>query len=307
MRSIIILYFSILIIVLSSCASVSYEKELVEAYYNLGNAYSDLGKLEQSSAAFVRALQIDPSFPSAAFNLGLVQIQSGNYQSGIKVLEDLLKKEPENILVLKVLAWGYFQNNSILKSIEIYESIVKIDPFNVDVLNNLTILMISILMYEDVYPYLVRLEEAGVETGSNYYNLGLTERELEISTGLKWFEKAYEKESSLEKNVIALIGALKIDLDYNRVVELYDVLLSMNSKPEFYFDKAFILLTSIEDYEKGIPALEVALQKGFNDNEKIDELKNYNDLLDKDKILGVFIDYPPIEPPIESEVLEIQD
>jgi tetratricopeptide (TPR) repeat protein len=280
MRSNVLLYFSILIIILSSCSSVTYEQELVEAYSNLGNAYNDLGKLEQSSAAFVRALQIDPSFPSAAFNLGLVQIQSGEYESGIKVLKGLLKKEPENILVLKVLAWGYYKYTSLDRAVEIYDSILQLDPYNIDALNNITILMISMLMYEEAYPHLIRLEEAGVDTDSNYYNLGLTERELELSTGLNWFEKAYNKDPGLEKNIIALIEALKIDKDYERVIELYDILLNINSEPAIYFDKAFVLLTAIEDYERGIPALEISLQNGFNGNERIDELKNYKDLLD---------------------------
>lgn len=296
MRLNIFLYIFIGIIILSSCTSAAYEKELVKTYYNLGNAYSDLGKLEQSSAAFLRALQIDPSFPSAAFNLGLVQIQKGDYLAGIKTLEGLLKKEPENILILKVLSWGYYKNNSISKSVENYEMILEIDPYNIDALNNITILMISMDMYKEVYPYLVKLEETGGgDTGSTYYNLGITERELEISTGLNWFEKAYISDPQMGKNVIALIEALKADQNYERVVELYDVLLSIDPRPVVYFEKAFILLTVIEDYEKGIPALEIALQKGFNDAEKIDELKNYDDLLDKDKIFGVFIEYPPGE------------
>ena len=309
MRSNILLYFTILLIILSSCASAAHEEELVEAYYNLGNAYSELGKLDQSSAAFVRALQIDPSFPSAAYNLGLVQIQSEDYQDGIKVLENLLKNDPENILILKVLAWGYYRNNSISRAIEVYEYVLTIDPYNEDVLNNITIFMLSSNLNKEAYPFLVKLEKMGVETASNYYNLGLTERELEISSGLIWFEKAFDKEPKMEKNVIAFIEALKTELDYERVVELYDILLSIKPEPAVYFDKAFVLLTAIEDYEKGLPALEIALQKGFNDTEKIDELKNYNDLLDKDKIWGVFIDYPPkeSEDPEDPEDPELQD
>lgn len=293
-----------LLVLISSCSTLKYEDELVEAYYNLGNAYSDLGKPEQSSAAFVRALQIDPSFPSAAYNLGIVEIQSGNYKNGIRVLRDLLEIEPENILVLKVLAWGYFKNDDLVGAIDIYDSILQIDPNNVDALNNITILMMNMQMYEKVYPYLVQMETIGVEDSNILYSLGVTERELEISSGLKWFESAFKKEKTLEKNLIALIEVLTIEKDFDRVVELYDILLSINTDPEIYFDKAFILLTAIEDYELGIPDLETALKNGFADLERIDELKFYEDLLDRDKIMSVFIDYPPKESGVVVEEIE---
>ncbi len=294
-QTIIFLLFSVFLILISSCSSFKYEDELVEVYYNLGNAYSELGKLDKSSAAFVRALQIDPSFPSAAYNLGIVQIQSGNYKNGIKVLNDLLKMEPENILIMKILAWGYFKNNDLDRSISTYELILQIDPNNEEALNNITILMISNKMFEKVYPHLVQLEAIGVDDSNNLYNLGITERELEISSGLDWFELAYEKEQNLEKNLVALIDVLTDKQDYKRVVELYDVLIGIKPSPDLYFDKAFILLTSIEDYDLGISALESALKNGFADLERIDELKFYEDLLDRDKILSVFIDYPPKE------------
>jgi len=298
------------LLVLSSCSSFGYKDELVGAYYNLGNAYSDLGNFEQSSAAFVRALQIDPSFPSASYNLGIVQIQSGNFSEGIDVLRDLLQKEPDNIIIMKVLAWGYYKNGELSKAIGVYEKILQIDFYNTDALNNITILMVNLKMYEKAYPYLVQLEAIGDVDSNLYYNIGITERELGKSSGLEWFELAYEKDVNLEKNLFALIEALTIEKDFERIVELYDVLIGINSDPELIFNKAFILLTAIEDYDLGIPALESALKNGYKNTERIEELKSYSDLLDRDKILSVFINYPPldnIETNDEAGVILIED
>ncbi len=291
-------------ILLSSCSSFGYKEELVEAYYNLGNAYSDLGMLDDSAAVFTRALQIDPSFPSAAYNLGIVHIQSGSYKQGIAVLTDLLKKNPENILVMKILAWGYFKEGDIHKAIETYKSILKIDSYNRDVLNNITILMIHDSLYEEVYPYLVKLESIGDASSNTLYNLGIAERELGISSGAVWFEAAYEKDKTVKEFLTALIDALKTERRYSRVIEYYDILLEMDPNPEFLFDKAFILLTAIEDYNLGIPALEEAMKGGFSDSERIDELKFYPDLLDVDRILSIFISYPLQSPGIQDQETE---
>lgn len=295
---------------LSSCTSFGYKEELIRTYYNLGNAYSDLGDYKQSSAAFVRALEIDPSFPSAAYNLGIVHIQSGNYSEGIDVLRNLLQKEPDNIILMKVLAWGYYKNGELFKSIEIYEKIIQIDFSNTDALKNITILMMNLQMYERAYPYLVQLETIGDVESIIYYNIGVSERELGISSGLKWFNLAYEKDKNMEKNLYALIDALLIEKDFKRIVELYNSLIAINSDPELVFNKAFILLTEIEDYELGIPALETALKNGYNNPERIEELKSFNDLLDRDKILSVFINNPPLdnfETNDEEEIILIDD
>jgi tetratricopeptide (TPR) repeat protein len=249
----------------------------------------------------VKALQIDPDFPSAAYNLGIVHIQAGNYNKGIKVIQDLLQKEPENILILKVLAWAYYKNLELNKAIVTYETILDIDSYNDDALKNITILMINNTMFEEAYPYLVLLESKGDVESFVLYNLGITERELGISSGLEWFELAFNKEQNLEKNLFALIDALKIDQDYDRVIELYDILISINPVPDLYFEKAYVLLTVIEDYNLGIKTLENALQNGYNNLERIEELKLYPDLLDRDEILSVFIDYPPVEDSVDEE------
>ncbi len=291
-QRILVFYFIILSIILSSCSSFHYKDELVEAYYNLGNAYSDLGKLDDSATVFTRALQIDPSFPSASYNLGIVHIQSGNYKKGIEVLKDLSEQDPENTVVLKVLAWGFLKSGNLPQAIEVYESVLKIDNYNRDVLNNITILMIKDHLYEDAYGYLIQLESLGDTDSNTFYNLGITERELNISSGVKWFESAHQKDQTVQEVLIALIDALRVEHSYSRVIEFYDILLDLNPSPVLLFDKAFILLTAIEDYELGIPALEKAMESGFSDSDRIDELKSYPDLLNKDRILSVFIDYP---------------
>lgn len=306
-RKKVFIYSGILLFFLSSCSSFHYKEELVEAYYNLGNAYSDLGMLDDSAAVFTRALQIDPSFPSAAYNLGIVHIRSGNYKRGIDVLHDLLKSDPENTVVMKILAWGYFKKGDIPQAIEVYESILKIDSYNNDVLNNITILMMQDHMYEKAYQYLVKLESIGDASSNTLYNLGIAERELGLSSGIEWFEFAHEKDKTKKEVLLALIDALKIERSYNRVIGFYDVLVELDPDPVLLFDKAFILLTAIEDYELGIPALEKALQDGFSDVERIDELKSYPDLLDKDRILSVFISYPLQLSEIPEQSPGIQD
>ncbi len=289
-KKIIIILVSVLIFsLLNSCTSIQYKDELVKAYYNLGNSYRDLGKLKDSELVLARAVQIDPSFYSAAYNLGMVQIVSGEYKKGIRSLKSLLKKDPENTLVLKVLAWGYYKKGDVFNAIEIYKKVLKIDIDNRDVLNNISILLMNEEKYGDAYPYLVQLENTGGADENSLYNMGVAERELGISSGLSWFESAYKINPKFEKNLLAYIDALELKHDFKKIVSLYDNLISLNPDPSYLFEKAFILLTSIEDYGNGLQVLESALQKGYSNSDRIKELKEYPDLLDRDKILSVIL------------------
>ncbi len=289
-----------------SCNSLNYKNELVEAYYNLGNSYKDLGKLKESELALARAVQIDPSFFSAAYNLGMVQILSGEYKKGIDSLESLLKKEPENTIALKVLAWGYYKYGDIIQAIEVYRQILKIDTCNRDALNNISILLINQKMYQEAYSCLVRLEDLGNADENTLYDLGVVERKLNLGSGLTWFELAYDKNPKLEKNIIAYIDALKTNRDFKKVIPLYDDLITINPDPAYLFEKAFILLTSIEDYDDGLPLLESALQKGYSDLDRIEELKEYPDLLDRDKILSIILANHS-DPLLDNQVSPLED
>ncbi len=190
---------------------------------------------------------------------------------------------------MKILAWGYFKKGDISNAIEIYESILKIDSYNIDVLNNITILMIHEEMYKEAYKYLIQLESIGDIDGKTLFNLGTAERELDISSGVKWFESAHNKDKAEKKYLVALIDALKTEHNYSQVIEFYNVLIDMDPDPELLFEKAFVLLTAIEDYDLGIPALEKSMKDGFSDSERIDELRSYPDLLDRDRIFSVLI------------------
>ncbi|HOV64743.1 MAG TPA: hypothetical protein PLG43_12790, partial [Spirochaetia bacterium] len=65
------------------------------------------------------------------------------------------------------------------------------------------------------------------------------------------------------------------------------------------FEKAFILLTAIEDREKGLSALTASLKAGFHDAERIKALTEYPDLLYSDDIQKIILQYEQPVPPTE--------
>jgi tetratricopeptide (TPR) repeat protein len=60
-------------------AALASDASAAEAHNNRGNALAGLARAEEAEAAFARALELDPGFADAAFNLALVRLRQGHW------------------------------------------------------------------------------------------------------------------------------------------------------------------------------------------------------------------------------------
>ncbi len=275
----------------TGCRTSPSISELADVYYNLGNAYSELGRSEDAGAAYRRAFALEPDFIKAAYNLGRVDIEAGKYNEGIDIFQTLLKKDKGNTVVKEALAWGYYRKGDKKKSLEWYKDILSSDAYNKSVLRNICVLLISDENYTDAYSYLKKLRELDPDDFFTDKQLGIAESKLGISSGAVWFEQA-EKENPGDKDVLSLLAAAYVvDKNYSKALETYDLLLKKGKDPETLFNKAFVLLTKVEDYDKGLKVLREALSGGFNGQGKLKKLRDYPDLLYRERILKVLDEY----------------
>jgi tetratricopeptide (TPR) repeat protein len=70
-------------------------KLAANAYVNMGNIYNRLGKFEDALDAGKKAVASDPDLKEAQYNQALAELQCGNAQKTISILEDLLSNSPD--------------------------------------------------------------------------------------------------------------------------------------------------------------------------------------------------------------------
>src|SRR5580658_3340382 len=63
--------------------SIRLQPDLVVAHYNLGNALSDQGKLEEAVAEFRKAIRLQPDAAAAHYNLGTTLKAQGKLEEAV--------------------------------------------------------------------------------------------------------------------------------------------------------------------------------------------------------------------------------
>ena len=125
-RKLVIVPFSLLVtLIFSSCATGIDESEVAPIYYNLGNAYMELGDYEKASEAFTQAIALDETLSKATFNLAKVYIEQKNYEEAVILLEGFLEDEPENSIILSTLGYVYSLLGDDETAVGIYDQIIR--------------------------------------------------------------------------------------------------------------------------------------------------------------------------------------
>src|ERR1051326_179923 len=111
-----------------------------EAYNYLGAAYQGKGEQTQAVRAFEKSISINPNFPPARFNLGVVCFERQQYPKAIEHLPRLVALQPNNIEGYFYLASAQFQTEELRGAYPNYLKVVEGDQSRTEVLNNLGVI-----------------------------------------------------------------------------------------------------------------------------------------------------------------------
>ena len=67
----------------------------MEAHYNLGNIFGQLGQPIDAKKEFIQAIRCDEKQPLPHYGLGLIELQAGNYLKAIEAFEQALSLNPK--------------------------------------------------------------------------------------------------------------------------------------------------------------------------------------------------------------------
>ena len=121
----------------------SYEKAIeidpnyAKAHYNLGGAYHELGQFEDSVKSYEKSIVIDPNYAQAHYNLGNVLKDFGHLDEAIVSYEKALVIKPDYVEAHYSLGIILFDLEKLDEAVTAYQKAIEINPNYPALHNNL--------------------------------------------------------------------------------------------------------------------------------------------------------------------------
>lgn len=255
-------------------------------YYNLGNAYFELNNFNSAVNAYLHAIELDQGMVSASYNLARVYIESKQIDKGMDLLNDLLEDDPENSVLLGTLGWALFLTDDLPGSLDVYKGILDRIEDDDNALYNAAVLSLKLDMKEDALSYFTRLYALKPDP-MLLFRIGSLSLELDkITDAVSYLEAYREKNPEHFETLLALGRAYAIDELYFESLSAYDGALAVKEGDRnALFEKAEILLKYVEDEENGLESFQSAIENGFKNKERLQDLIDYPDLIGLDAIM----------------------
>lgn len=108
--------------------SLSADQLSVTRLYETGNRLLNARRYAEAERSFLDALKLAPRISAIRHGLGLVYIQTEDYELAVLHLEEALRLEPNQIKSLYALARAYGETGETEKSKRAYERLIQLDP-----------------------------------------------------------------------------------------------------------------------------------------------------------------------------------
>lgn len=301
------LFFALLMVVMivSGCLTDTRSRGVAADYYNIGNAYADLGQYDKAAAAFENALRLDASLVKADFNLALAYGKMKRYEDAAAVLKRLLLNDPQNTLILSTLGWANHLAGKDGDAIVQYDAVITLSPADADALYNSGIILWKLDRKDEALARLRKLLANSPEDMDALFAAASILLSTDDAAGSGDMISRYlaKKPDDVAGWYMAAAGAERLQ-KYSRELEAFDRIIALDAKQaDAWFGETRLLLTVIEDPQRGLDALSKALEAGFHDPTAIKALLDSPALLERDKVEAalkerkLMPETPPAAPP----------
>jgi len=274
------------VLMLFGCAGTPGETGAAADYYNIGNAYVELGQYDRAVDNFQKALRLDPRLAKADFNLALTYARMKRTAEAETILRRLLQTDPQNTRLLAALGWAYHADGREEDALGQYDAIIAISPADTDALYNSGIILWKLGRKAEAIDRLrTELSKSPDDTDA-LFAAGQLLLDLDDPAGSFDMLSRYLEKKPDDKDALFSVadGAERMQ-KYSRALDAYDKIIAADvGQAKAWFGEARLLLTVVQDSERGLKALDRALGAGFKDAAAIKVLLETPTLLERDKV-----------------------
>jgi tetratricopeptide (TPR) repeat protein len=280
-------------VALCGCVTSRRDRDVASEYYDLGNAYIELGKYDKAIVEFEAALKIDPAFVKADYNLALAYAHAKRTDDAIAVLKQLLAADARNTQLLSALGWAYHLGGRDEEAIAQYAAVVALSPADLNALYNSGIILWKLNRpHEAMDSFTTLLAKAPDDTDALYAAGSLLLSLDDAAASSDMLSRYLEKKPGDAEGWYLLAAGAERQKKYSRALEAYDKIIAIDpAQGDAWFGETRLLLTVVEDPQRGLDALAKALGAGFKDAKAVKALLDSPGLLERDKVEAALKDH----------------
>ncbi|MGO9411662.1 MAG: tetratricopeptide repeat protein [Spirochaetia bacterium] len=286
----------------AACVTSESAKQIASDYYNIGNAFFDLGQYEKAVTYYQDALRADPGMVKADYNLALTLVRMKRIDEAVVILKRLLTDDQKNTTLMAALGWAYHQQGKDKEALDEYNAVLALSPADQNALYNSGIILWKLTKKDDALQRFRQVLSIAPDDTDALFAAGSILLSLDQPKDSADMLSRYVEKKPNDVDAWYLIaGAAERQLKYSRALEAYDKVIAIDPKQaNAWFGEARLLLTVVEDPQKGLDSLTSALAAGFKDKDAVKALLVSPQLLEKDKVEQALKEHdllPPAEPP----------
>ena len=241
--------------------------KIVEAFFNAGNIFRTLGKLDKAIEFYNKCLLLNPEYTNAYYNMGLIFKNQGELNISVEAFKKCVLYKPDFVEAYHNLGIILKNKGEYEKSIKAFRKCIELKPYYTEAYNNIGIVLKDQGKFEEAietYNYAISIDPYYAQI---HNNLGL----------------ALKEQDKLDQAIVAFEKALSIKPDYELAwLNGADALEHWNKldKLEIWLAKAYL---SFEIIPSGIKLFKAQLlwrNKNFTEFSKIISEINYQTLPD---------------------------
>jgi tetratricopeptide (TPR) repeat protein len=294
-RQTVLLFFLILLFPLGSCVSARLVAS-AEEYYALGMAYFEMGKYAEAEQWLNRAQRVDKTKIASEYNLGRIAFERGRYTEALKIFEQILAKDPENLLALKAAAYTKIKLSDIEGAEMYYDRVLRLVPESNDDGYNYALVLFAMEKSEKAEEVLAKYDLI-IDTNSDaILLLARIQAKQDKVEAVDNYDR-YLQAKSDDKVRFEYAAVLEKSEFYARALEEYRAVLnglpqgvsSGESKsgdltrPQILFTIARLLFIAEGDGEGGMTGLSQAVEEGYKDIPAMEALLEEPKITDEQK------------------------
>jgi len=240
MKNIKIIFIVLLFVFLSGCTGSRklVKKSQPEDKYNEealnlvidGAIFDVIGLNKEALLKYHQAAEFDSSSPGIYFAMAENYYFLGEEKTSIKIIDKILKIDPQNLDALILLAACYEKQKNYYKAMLVYEDIVKLEPKSLENLYYLTSLQIIIRQYDKALKTFHSMLENGLDSPEFSMRIGylfLQNRAYEQAEQV--YLGVFEKNPEIEEIYLALAATNKVKGDTTQAIIWYKKALNYNN------------------------------------------------------------------------------